>query len=407
MRERAQVRRYQGHGSMLRRLLIVVSVLTLVMTAAVSASAAGDDMEHYRHHTAPSWSVEPWGTVDGHSVELYTLKNGDLTVKIITYGGIIQSIEAPDRNGKIANVALGFDNVQDYVDKSPYFGAIIGRYGNRIGGGQFTLDGVTYQLPQNDGNNSLHGGDKGFDKQIWTAEPFKTRNTVGLHMTYVSPDGDQGYPGELAAEVTYTLTRSDIRMDYVATTTKPTVVNLTNHTYWNLGGEGTGTIEDHLLKINANKYTPVDSTLIPTGAIDSVAGTPMDFRHYTAIGDRIRDGSFQQLVFGRGYDHNWVLNRHDNTYTRLETAAQVKDPDSGRVLTILTTEPGIQFYAGNFLDATLVGTSGHMYREGDGFALETQHYPDSPNHSNFPSTVLRPGETYQTTTIFRLSTSRW
>jgi len=398
MRDTAHVRRPNSRKSPMRHVLIVASVMAIVMTGAVSASAA-------RSGGPPSWEVEPFGSVDGQSVERYTLTNGDLRVRILTYGGILQTIEVPDRRGNVANVTLGFDNLDDYVTMSPFFGSITGRYANRIANGMFTLDGVTYNLPINNPPNSLHGGEKGFDKQVWEAEPFQTSSTVGLRMTYVSPDGDQGYPGELNTEVVYTLTDTDIRMDYTATTDAPTVVNLTNHAYWNLGGEGTGTIDDHLLRIDADHYTPVDATLIPTGAIDPVTGTPMDFRNPTAIGERNRDGSFEQLLFGLGYDHNWVLNRRDDTFTRLEAAAHVTDPDSGRVLSVLTTEPGIQFYAGNFLDGTLIGTGGNTYRQGDGFALETQHYPDSPNQPTFPSTVLRPGEVYETTTIYRFSTT--
>ncbi|WP_433306790.1 aldose epimerase family protein [Actinoplanes sp. CA-030573] len=350
---------------------------------------------------------QPWGTTAGGvAVDRYTLTNNGMRVKILTYGGILQSIEVPDRHGHRANVALGFNNLADYETKSPYFGCIIGRYGNRIAKGTFTLDGVTYHLPINNDPNSLHGGTVGFDKHVWAATPMRTRDGVALKLQFTSPDGDQGYPGELKTTVTYTLTRNhDILMDYVATTSKPTVVNLTNHNYWNLSGEGAGTIDNTKLQLNASRYTPVDATLIPTGAIDPVAGTPMDFRHATAIGARNRD-SFGQLVIGRGYDHNWVLDRRDPTFRKLELAAKATDPASGRQLTIYTTEPGIQFYAGNFLDATLVGTSGHMYRQGDGFALETQHYPDSPNHANFPSTVLRPGQTYRTTTIYHLGVAR-
>jgi len=346
---------------------------------------------------------EPWGTTAGGlAVDRYTLTNNGVRVRILTYGGILQAIDMPDRHGKPANVALGFDNLADYEAKSPYFGAIIGRYGNRIANGQFTLDGVTYHLPINNDPNSLHGGTIGFDKRVWAATPIRSGSSVGLKLQLTSVDGDQGYPGTLSATMTYTLTRGhDIRMDYVATTTKPTVVNLTNHNYWNLAGEGSGTIDTTKLMLNASHYTPVDATLIPTGAIDPVAGTPMDFRKATAIGARNRDG-FPQLVIGRGYDHNWVLDRRDNSFTKLELAARATDPASGRQLTIVTTEPGIQFYGGNFLDGTLVGTSGRMYRQGDGFALETQHYPDSPNHANFPSTVLRPGQTYRTTTIYQL-----
>jgi aldose 1-epimerase len=358
-------------------------------------------------HGKPRIEKDLFGTLDnGTEVDRYTLTNGDLRVRIITYGGILQTIEVPDRKGKLANVALGFDNLTDYVERNPYFGCITGRYANRIALGQFTLDGVTYQLPINNDPNSLHGGDVGFDKHVWDATPFTTRNTVGLRLTFTSPDGDQGYPGTLETEVVYTLTRDGIRMDYTATTDAPTVVNLTNHTYFNLAGEGTGTIDDHRLQLNADQYTPVDETLIPTGTIDPVAGTPMDFRRPTAIGERNRDGSFEQLVIGRGYDHNWVLNRRDDTFTKLERAARLTEPASGRVLTVLTTEPGIQFYGGNFLDGTLVGTGGNMYRQGDGLALETQHYPDSPNQPDFPPTVLRPGEVYETTTIYQFSTTR-
>jgi len=338
-------------------------------------------------------------------VQRFTLKNGHrMTVKILTYGGIIQSLQVPGRNGHIANVALGFDNIADYVSSSPYFGSIIGRYGNRIALGKFTLDGTTYQLPINNDPNSLHGGTVGFDKHIWATTPFRHGSNVGLVMKFTSPDGDQGYPGTLSAQVTYTLTKHNVlRMNYRATTDKPTIINLTNHNYWNLAGEGNGSIYGQKLFLNAKRYTPVDPTLIPTGAIDPVAGTPMDFRHATAIGNRIRNG-FPQLVIGRGYDHNWLLNRGNNHSSQF-LAARVTDPGSGRVLTIRTDQPGIQFYSGNFLDSTLVGTGGRMYREGDAFALETQHYPDSPNHANFPSTVLRPGQVYNTTSSYQLGTT--
>jgi aldose 1-epimerase len=343
--------------------------------------------------------------VGGQAVDRYTLRNcRQMEVKVLTYGGIFQSIVVPGKGNKLANVTLGFDNLQDYVDKSPYFGCITGRYANRIANGQFTLDGTTYQLPINNPPNSLHGGFVGFDKHVWAATPFQTSKTVGLVLRFTSPDGDQGYPGTLTTKVTYTLTeQNEIVMDYHATTDAPTIVNLTNHAYWNLQGEGTSDIYDHVLELKAPRYTPVDPTLIPTGAIDPVAGTPLDFTKPTAIGDRIREGH-PQLVIGRGYDHNWVLDRPSPNDKSLILAARVHEPDSGRELAIYTTEPGIQFYSGNFLDGTLVGTSGRMYRQGDGFALETQHYPDSPNHPNFPSTVLRPGEVYETQTIYQFST---
>lgn len=384
-----------------RRILRLCAVLLMVfgvgLVGAPTSHAGGK----------PTISKEAFGSVGGKAVDRYTLTNGRLQVRILTYGGILQTITFPDHRGRKANVTLGFKTLDEYVTtKNPaYFGAIIGRYGNRIANGRFTLDGRTYQLATNNDPNHLHGGVVGFDKRVWEATPIRGDDSVGLRLTYTSPDGEENYPGTLRVTMTYTVTRQmGIRMDYRATTDRPTIVNLTNHAYWNLGGEGTGTIDDHLLKLNANRYTPVDATLIPTGAIDAVAGTPMDFRRPTPIGARNRD-PFQQLVYGRGYDHNWVLNRQDGQFRRLEFAARAVDPDSGRQLTIYTTEPGIQFYGGNFLDGTLYGTSGRAYRQGDGFALETQHFPDSPNHANFPSTVLRPGQTYNSTTIYQFGTA--
>jgi aldose 1-epimerase len=355
-------------------------------------------------HGAPSITKEPFGSTTEGPVDRFTLTNASgMRVRILTYGGVIQSIEVPDRRGRNANVALGFNNLADYVAKSPYFGCITGRYANRIALGTFTLDGVTYHLPINNDPNSLHGGTVGFDKHIWATTSFQHGQDVGLVMKFTSPDGDQGYPGTLQTTVTYTLTaKNQIRIEYFATVSgKATVINLTNHSYFNLAGEGSGSIENELMFLNASRFTPVDTTLIPTGVLAPVAGTPMDFRHPTAIGARIRDG-FDQLVIGRGYDHNYVIDHHNTT--SVELAARVVEPQSGRVLSIFTDQPGIQFYSGNFLDGTLVGTSGHMYRQGDGFALETQHFPDSPNHPDFPSTVLRPGQTYQTTTIYQFST---
>jgi aldose 1-epimerase len=348
-------------------------------------------------------SSAPWGrTDDGTPVRRYTLTNSHgMRVRILTYGGVIQSLRVPDRRGQGTNVVLGFDNLGDYLTQSPYFGAIIGRYANRIGGGRFTLDGRTYTLPTNDGPNTLHGGTVGFDKHVWAATSFARDDTAGLVLRFTSPDGDMGFPGTLSTQVTYTLNQQNqLRMDYRATTSKATVINLTNHAYFNLAGEGSGDVYSQRLKIRAKQFTPVDETLIPTGRVADVAGTPLDFRRSTAIGKRIRSGN-QQLVFGRGYDHNWVLDRSSGG--GLQQAAQARDPKSGRVLTVTTTEPGLQFYSGNFLDGTLVGTSGRMYRQGDAFTLETQHFPDSPNHPNFPSTVLRPGDTFTSSTVYGFS----
>ncbi|MEU6348013.1 aldose epimerase family protein [Streptomyces sp. NPDC047072] len=339
-----------------------------------------------------------FGTLaDGTKVYIWSLANGGTRLKVLSWGGVVQSLEIPDRKGHYANVSAGFDNIEDYVAKTPYFGALIGRYGNRIAKGQFTLDGKSYQLSVNDGVNSLHGGTQGFDKRVWDVEPFTKGSDVGLHLYYTSVDGEMGYPGTLKVKVTYTLTKQgDWRIDYEATTDKATVVNLTSHVYWNLGGEGTGTIEDHELKIAASRYTPTDSGLIPTGELAKVAGTPFDFRKGKAIGRDIRTGH-PQLVTAKGFDHNWVLDK--GITARPEHVATLRDPHSGRTLKIASNEPGLQFYSGNFLDGTLVGPSGHTYRQGDALCLETQHFPDSPNHPSFPSTTLRPGQTYRTTTI--------
>lgn len=364
-------------------------------------------------------------TSDGIDVYEYTLTNTKgMEVKIITYGGIITSVTVPDRKHNMTNVTLGFNNLEDYETKNnPYFGAIIGRYGNRIANGVFTLDGVTYCLDANNGPNSLHGGGKGFDKQVWeVTEEIKDSKGVGIELYYHSPAGDgwtgnfpnancpagsiYGYPGNLDTYVTYTLNdKNQIVIDYEATTDATTVVNLTNHAYWNLAGEGTGTIYNHFLMLNAGQYTPVDSTLIPTGDLPPVDGTPFDFRKPKPVADGIRSDD-EQIVFGRGFDHNWVLNPF-KFHKSLHLAATLTDPSSGRTLIIWTDQPGIQFYAGNFLDGTLYGTSNRAYRQSDGLALETQHYPDSPNQPDFPSTVLLPDETYATTTIYQFMTHWW
>ncbi|XHM67168.1 aldose epimerase family protein [Streptomyces nigra] len=334
---------------------------------------------------------------DGTKVHSWSLANGGTRMKVLSYGGVVQSLEVPDRRGRLANVSLGFRSLDDYVASSPYFGALIGRYGNRIGKGRFTLDGRTYQVDVNDGENSLHGGAQGFDKRVWDVEPFTKGADVGLHLHLRSRDGEMGYPGTLRVKVTYTLTRyGDWRIDYAATTDKPTVVNLTSHVYWNLAGEGSGSIEGHRLKIDGSRYTPVDAGLIPTGEQARVAGTPFDFRRAKTVGEDLRE-AHQQLLYGQGFDHNWVLDK--GISPRPEWAATLQDPSSGRTLRIATTEPGLQFYSGNFLDGTLVGTGGRVYRQGDGLCLETQHFPDSPNRPSFPSTVLRPGQTYRSTTV--------
>jgi aldose 1-epimerase len=383
-----------------------LGAIALLVLGTAAAAPAATQAGAGTHHP-PRIEKDVFGTTpDGVRIDRYTLTSGrGVRARIITYGGIVQSIETPDRRGRTANIALGFDNLTDYLTKnSPYFGCITGRYANRIANGQFTLDGVSYQLNTNNGPNHLHGGNVGFDKRVWQASEIREPGAVGVRLTYVSPAGEERYPGTLSVAVSYRLTvHNEIRIDYRATTDAATIVNLTNHTYFNLAGEGSGDTYDHQLKINASRYTPVNATLIPTGALDPVAGTPMDFRRSTAIGDRIRD-NFQQLLFGQGYDHNYVLDRRDST--SLAPAARVSEPRSGRTVTIRTTEPGIQFYSGNFLDGTLVGTGGHVYRQGDGFALETQHYPDSPNQPSFPSTVLRPDGVYQTTTVYQFGTTR-
>ncbi|WP_330340322.1 aldose epimerase family protein [Streptomyces sp. NBC_00557] len=343
---------------------------------------------------------ELFGTLaDGTKVHRWSLENGGTRLKVLSYGGIVQSLEIPDRHGRYANVSLGYDDLDSYVKGTTYFGATIGRYGNRIAKGQFTLDGRKYQLSVNDGVNSLHGGAKGFNTKVWDIDPFVSGSDVGLHLYYTSVDGEMGYPGTLKTKVTFTLDRhGDWRIDYEATTDKPTIVNLTNHTYYNLAGEGSGGIYDHELWLAASRYTPTDPGLIPTGELAGVKGTPFDFTHAKPIGRDIRVGH-PQLVTAKGYDHNFVLDK--GVTARPEHVVTLRDPGSGRTLKIYTDQPGVQFYSGNFLDGTLVGQSGHTYRQGDGLALETQHFPDSPNEPSFPSTVLRPGQTYRTTTIHR------
>ena len=340
-------------------------------------------------------------TPAGTAVDLYTLTNAKgVEARIITYGGIVVSLKVPDRNRKFDDVVLGYDNLEGYIKNNPYFGALIGRYGNRIAKGKFTLNGVEYTLAKNNGENHLHGGIKGFDKVVWKASQVRGKNGAALQLTYLSKDGEEGYPGNLSVTAIYTLTdNNEVRIDYSATTDKDTILNLTNHSYFNLAGPGTTSILGHEVMINADRFTPVDKTLIPTGELRSVRGTPMDFTKPTTIGARIEQQD-EQLIFGMGYDHNWVLN---NSNGQLGLAARVYEPTTGRVMEVYTTEPGMQFYTGNFLDGTITGKGGKVYHRRYGFCMETQHFPDSPNKPNFPSVVLKPGQKYTQTTIYKFS----
>ena len=338
-------------------------------------------------------------TAQGEAVDLYLLRNKNgMEVAISNYGATVAWIKVADKQGRMADVALGFDKLNGYLKDPPYFGAIVGRYGNRIAKGKFTLDGKEYTLAKNNGENSLHGGTRGFDKRLWTAEPLSTPGAQSLVLKYTSKDGEEGYPGTLSATVTYTLDdKDDVAIDYHATTDKATVLNLTNHTYFNLAGEGEGDILGHTMTINASRFTPVDGGLIPTGELKSVEGTPFDFRKPTIIGQRI-DANDQQLKLGKGYDHNYVLDRKGSG---LELAARASLESTGRLLEVWTTQPAVQFYTGNFLDGTFIGPGNHPYGYRSGFCLETQHYPDSPNHPAFPTTVLKPGEEYKSTTVWK------
>jgi aldose 1-epimerase len=341
-------------------------------------------------------------TIDGSQVELYTLKNKNgLEATITNYGGIVVSLTVPDKNGKLGDVVLGYETLNDYIGNTPYFGSLIGRYGNRIAKGRFTINGVDYQLAQNNAENSLHGGRKGFDKVVWQAEKLDTDEGPALKLTYTSKDGEENYPGTLRCEVIYTLTNNnELKVEYSAETDKPTFVNLTHHSYFNLKDAGASDILGHELMIKADKFTPVDKGLIPTGELRPVAGTPFDFNKPTAIGARVESDD-EQMKFGKGYDHNWVLNRQGKD---LELAASLYEPTTGRFMEVLTTEPGLQFYCGNFLDGTNKGKGGTAYQHRTGLCLETQHFPDSPNHPDFPTTELQPGEKYTQTTVYRFST---
>jgi aldose 1-epimerase len=331
---------------------------------------------------------------------LYTLTNSHgLEIRAMNYGGIIVSMRVPDRKGQLADIVLGHDTFEGYIPNPPYLGAIVGRYANRIANGTFTLDGKTYTLPKNDGPNTLHGGVKRtFDKVVWDDEPLEKKN--GVAFTYLSKDGEEGFPGNLKIKVTYTLTdENELVVDYEATTDKAAPINVSQHSYFSLAGEGTGDILSHEIMINADRFTPVDKNLIPTGELRPVKGTPLDFTTPTKIGARI-DENYDQLVLGHGYDHNFVINHKGNELT---LAARVYEPTTGRVLEVSTTQPGVQFYTGNFLDGTVSGKQGHVYKRRYGFCLETQHFPDSPNHPEFPSTILRPGERFHEKTVFKFS----
>jgi aldose 1-epimerase len=345
----------------------------------------------------------PFGKTDeGTAVDLYTLTNAKgAEAKITTYGGIVVSLKVPDRNGKLDDVVLGYDNLAGYLkNNGPYMGALIGRYANRIAKGKFSLNGKEYVLAQNNGDNHLHGGVRGFDKVVWTGRPLKVRNGAALELTYLSKDGEEGYPGNLSVKVVYTLTdTNELRIDYSATTDKRTILNLTHHSYFNLAGQGNGDILKHQLFLNANQFTPTDAGSIPTGELRKVRGTPFDFTRTTAIGARI-DQDDEQLKFGRGYDHNFVLNKSGKSLT---LAARASESTSGRVMEVFTTEPGVQLYTGNFLDGSITGKDGKVYNQHYGFCLEAQHFPDSPNKPAFPSVVLTPGRRYTQTTIYKFS----
>ena len=340
------------------------------------------------------------GIREGKPVNMYKLRNAHgVEVEAMNYGGIIMSIRVPDRKGQFADIVLGHANMEGYIPNPPYIGAIVGRYANRIANGMFKLDGKTYNLPKNDGPNTLHGGTtRTFDKVVWEASPLKGKN--GVAFTYLSKDGEEGFPGNLKATVTYTLNNdNELTIDYEATADQATPINVSQHSYFNLKGEGNGDILDHEVTINADRFTPVDKNLIPTGELRPVKGTPLDFTTSTKIGARI-DDQYDQMVLGHGYDHNFVINRQGDGMT---LAARVTEPTTGRMLEVSTTQPGVQFYTGNFLDGTVTGKHSHVYKRRFGFCLETQHFPDSPNHPNFPNAILRPGETFHQTTVFKFS----
>jgi aldose 1-epimerase len=366
----------------------------LILTCSCSCLCQGD----LKGEDKTMIEKKPFGKADGKAVDLYVLTNANgLKMSITNYGGTMVTLETPDKNGKLADILLAPDTIEGFMKQTSYLNALIGRYGNRIGKGKFTLDGKEYKLAVNNGENALHGGLKGFDKVIWTAEPFKNDKGVGLKLAYLSADMEEGYPGNLMVNVVYTLNnKNELQIDYTALTDKPTLCNLTNHNYYNLTGCKTD-ILGHELMINADKFTPVDSGLIPLGEHSAVKGTPMDFTKATAVGARI-NAADEQIKFGGGYDHNWVLNKKG---FEMSHAATLSEPTSGRVMEVWTNEPGVQFYSGNFLDGTIVGKGGIVYKHRYGMCLETQHFPDSPNKATYPTTTLRPGELYKTTTLHK------
>jgi aldose 1-epimerase len=347
----------------------------------------------------------PYGEINEQPVERFVLSNDNgMSVAILSFGAIIQELHVPDARSTSANVVLGFDNLAQYGQKHPHFGAVIGRFANRIGGAQFALDGTIHELTPNKGTITAHGGAKGFDRYVWDAEVVELDHGPGVKLTHVSPDGDEGFPGDLTATVTYSLTGDNgLRMNYTATTTRPTVHNLTNHSYFNLGGEASGTIEDHVLTIHATHYTPTRPDQIPTGEIAPLAGTALDFSEPRPIGDAVRDGTDEQIRIARGVDHNYLVMQEESS-AELIPAARIEDPETGRTMEVLTTMPGMQVYTGNSLDGSLTGYSGRLYRQTDAICFETQFFPNSPNHPEFPSTELRPGERFESSTIYRFGT---
>jgi aldose 1-epimerase len=382
-----------------RHSVTVFAILLFALSFSVCGLLVAQSASSKHHHGV---QTQPFGTQDGRPITLYTLTNSHgLEVRTMNYGAIILSMRVPDRKGQLADIVLGHETLAGYIPNPPYIGALVGRYANRIANGTFTLDGKTYSLPKNDGPNTLHGGIKRtFDKVVWEGEALKGGKT-GVSFTYLSKDGEEGFPGNVKVKVAYTLNdENELVIDYEASTDKATPINLSQHSYFNLAGEGTSDILSHELMLNADRFTPVDKNLIPTGELRAVKGTPLDFTTPTKVGARI-DENYDQLVLGHGYDHNFVINRKGDGMT---LAARVYEPTSGRVLEVSTTQPAVQFYTGNFLDGTVTGKQGHVYKRRYGFCLETQHFPDSPNHPDFPSTILKPGETFRSKTVFKFST---